>query len=799
MQSFYITAVVLLFIFAVVDLFVGVSNDAVNFLNSAIGSRVASRRIILSVASVGIFAGAVLSTGMMEVVRKGIFNPAHFYLSEITVILTAVMLADILLLDFFNTIGMPTSTTVSVVFELFGAAVFVSVLKLIGAGEGIDQLGQYINTGKALVIISGILLSVVVAFAVGAFVQYFSRIVFSFHYEKRYRFAGVLWAGLAVTAMCYFLLYKGMKGTYKIIDQKELAHITSGKTPDERMENGRKTWVVDRVAYRELQQPDGRPEYITGSLALYRATRWVRAHFILVLIGLLLFWSVVMSILIALKIDMLRAVVLFGTFCLAMAFAGNDLVNFIGVPIAGYQSYHLWSASGLPADAYSMAALSHSVPTPLSFLALAALVMILTLWLSKKARSVTDTEVNLARQNEAEERFSPNAAAQNIVKSIRRLGQGLFRLFPKRFLVGIEQNFKPSAHRDPTVAFDLVRASVNLTVASILIALATSYKLPLSTTYVSFMVAMGTSLSDRAWDRESAVYRVSGVMQVISGWFLTAFIAFFTAGLFAVLIYYLHIWAMLGLTAIAFFALYQSAIFHRRKAAHEQQLQAVVHGVDGLTISLAIESATENISSYATSVGAGYALSISGLFEEREKDLKKAHKKLKALEQDFDVIHNGIYRWIKRARTDDPTAGSLYIEVYDHFSAVIQSVRAISNTCYEHVKNSHKPLKGKQKHKLNQIKTAFADYVKSMQCALQNWNANDLSTLTDRRKKLVTLIHDQIEEQVLGMTKGKYGIKNSHTNLGILLNTRRAILSLHDLVHAFQSVQKRIPPTAEPQ
>ncbi len=800
MQSFYVTALVLLFVFAVVDLFVGVSNDAVNFLNSAIGSRVASRRIILLVASLGIFAGAVLSTGMMEVVRKGIFNPAHFYLSEITVILTAVMLADILLLDFFNTIAMPTSTTVSVVFELFGAAVFVSVLKLIGAGETIDQLGQYVNTGKALVIISGILLSVVIAFAVGALVQYFSRIVFSFHYEKRYRFAGLLWAGLALTAMCYFLLYKGVKGTYKIVDQKEFqTHITNGKNPDERMENGRKTWVVDHIAYRELPQADGSSQYIAGSLALYQATRWIRAHFVLVLIGLLLFWSVVLSILIALKIDMLRVVVLFGTFCLAMAFAGNDLVNFIGIPIAGYQSYHLWSASGLSADTYSMAGLSHSVPTPLSFLALAAMVMILTLWFSKKARSVTDTEVNLAHQNEAEERFSSNAAAQNIVKSIRRLGRGLFRLFPKRFLVGVEQNFKPRAHSDPAVAFDLVRASVNLTVASILIALATAYKLPLSTTYVSFMVAMGTSLSDRAWDRESAVYRVSGVMQVISGWFFTAFIAFFTAGLFAVLIYYLHIWAMLGLTALAFFALYQSATFHRRKAAHERQLQAVIHGVDGLTLSLAIEGAAENISSYAASVESGYALSLSGLFDERERDLKRAHKKLKELEQDFDVIHHGIYRWIKRAKTDDPTAGDFYIEVYDHFSAVIQSVRAVSNTCYEHVKNNHKPLKGKQKHRLNQIKTAFANYVKSMQHILQHWNANAPSVLAEQRERVVTPIRDQIEEQVLGMMKGKYGIKNSHTNFGILLNTRRAILSLHDLMHAFQSVQQRVSPTVESQ
>lgn len=790
MEPFYLVALVLLFIFAVVDLFVGVSNDAVNFLNSAIGSRVASRSIILLVASVGIFAGAMLSTGMMEVVRKGIFNPGHFYFSDIVIILTAVMIADILLLDFFNTIAMPTSTTVSVVFELFGAAVFTAILKLVAANQAIDKLGQYINTGKALVIISGILLSVVVAFVVGALVQYFSRIIFSFHYQKRYKLTGIIWAGLAMTAMCYFLLYKGMKSTYKILDHKQLqAYVNSGSPSLQRVEDGHEVWVVDQVVYRELHEPGAPRRYLTGNFSLYRFTRWVQGHFTLVLIGLLLFWSFVMLLLVQWRINMLRVVVLFGTFCLAMAFAGNDLVNFIGVPIAGYQSYHLWSASGLPASAYTMGGLSKSVPIPLYFLSLAALVMVLTLWFSKKARSVTDTEVNLARQEEGEERFSSSLAAQRIVKAIRNSSRVFFSLFPKRFLVGVEQKFKRGKAVDDKAAFDLVRASVNLTVASILIAIATSYKLPLSTTYVSFMVAMGTSLSDRAWDRESAVYRVSGVMQVIGGWFLTAFIAFFTAGFFALLIYYFHLWATLALSALAFFVLYRSALFHRKKQGRKDALQAIEHGVDELTLSLVVETATENIQSYGASVKDCYSSSLSGLFKEKEKPIKKERKNFKRLQEEFDVIHNGVYRWIKRAKTDDPTPGVVYLEVYDYFATVMRCVRAIADVTHTHVKNSHKPLSGKQKAHLKAVKADFEAFLETMWGIMQTQDMRKLSSLEKQKEQALEHIDEAIEGQVSGMIKGKHGIKSSHTNLTILLKTRDALCALHRLMEVFKAAQ----------
>ena len=349
MSELYLIIVILLFILAISDLIVGVSNDAVNFLNSSIGSRVASRRTIMIVASIGIFVGATFSSGMMEVARKGIFNPEYFYFAEIMIIFLAVMLTDIILLDFFNTVGLPTSTTVSIVFELLGAAVVMSLIKMSIAGQGITVLADYINTSQAVLIISGIFLSVVFAFFTGAIVQFFSRLLFTFRYKRKNKFLGAVWTGIAMTSMTYFLLLKGIKGA----------------------------------------------SFVTEDFVL-----WVK-HNLLLLIGVsFLLWTVVMQALSLFKVNVFRVVVLFGTFALAMAFAGNDLVNFIGVPIAGFESYLSWQASGQSAFDYSMEVLQEPVRTKSYLLIIAGLIMIITLWFSKKARSVTDTEVNLGRQNE---------------------------------------------------------------------------------------------------------------------------------------------------------------------------------------------------------------------------------------------------------------------------------------------------------------------------------------------------------------------------------------------------------------
>lgn len=494
---------------------VGVSNDAVNFLNSAIGSKVASRKVIMIIASLGIFIGATFSSGIMEVARKGIFFPDQFLFTEVMIIFLAVMITDIILLDTFNTFGLPTSTTVSIVFEILGAATVVASMKVIGNGDTLDKLAQYINTDSALAIISGIFLSVGVAFTVGMIVQYLSRIIFSFEYYKRLKYVGAIWSGFALAALTYFLLVKGAKGASFISEEQAV---------------------------------------------------WFQEHALTVYITSFIVWSVTLQVIHSfLQFNILRIVVLFGTFALAMAFAGNDLVNFIGVPIAGMESFQAWSASGQEAEEYLMDSLNKPVQTPTYLLLIAGFIMVLTLWFSKKARKVTETQVDLSRQEDGEERFSANIVSRTIVKGAVSVGAATVKVVPNGLLERIEHNFKNLDKIDEKnkPAFDLVRASVNLTVASMLISLATSLKLPLSTTYVSFMVAMGAALADRAWGRESAAYRVAGVLNVILGWFMTALIAFSVSGLLAFLIYYFGLGTVGVLVIIVIFMIYRTFRYYQ--------------------------------------------------------------------------------------------------------------------------------------------------------------------------------------------------------------------------------------------
>nr|HPI22823.1 inorganic phosphate transporter [Spirochaetota bacterium] len=467
-----ILSLVILGILAIFDLVVGVSNDAVNFLNSAIGARVASIKVILIVAGLGIMAGVTFSSGMMEVARKGIFHPEHFILPELLIIFVAVMLTDVLLLDLFNTFGLPTSTTVSIIFELLGASVAVSLIKIYAANESFVLLGQYINTAKVLAIISGIFLSVAIAFSVGIAAQFFSRMLFTFDYGKRLRRYGGIWGGLALTMIVYFIIIKGAKGASFLTQQ----HMD---------------WIhVNTVAILCAT--------FVGSTALLQA------------------------LIVVANVNILRPIVLAGTFALAMAFAANDLVNFIGVPLAGFGAYASGMAAANPLTA-TMEALKEPVRTDTLLLLAAGAVMVLTLFYSKKARTVTKTEVSLGRQDEGAERFESFFLARIIVRMGTGFMEGLRTVLPGRLVRAVAARkdmsmAQPAATADGEVpSFDLIRASVNMMVASALVSFATSLKLPLSTTYVTFMVAMGTSLADGAWDRESAVYRVSGVLMVIGG------------------------------------------------------------------------------------------------------------------------------------------------------------------------------------------------------------------------------------------------------------------------------------------
>ena len=463
MDNIYLLMIVALAVLAIADLVVGVSNDAVNFLNSAIGSKAISFKTIMIVASVGIAIGAVFSSGMMEVARKGIFNPEAFMFSEIMIIFMAVMITDILLLNFFNSIGMPTSTTVSIVFELLGAAVAMALIKIAANDtQSFSDLVIYINTSTATKIIFGILLSVIVAFSIGAIVQWISRLLLSYDFENKATWISAVFGGLALTAITYFILMKGIKGTPYA---KLSFDLIGGLTIKEFLE----TKVTSIIVFSSI------------------------------------FWSLFSYSLISyFKTNIYKLIIIVGTFALALAFAGNDLVNFIGVPIAAWQSYEAWVVSGVPANSFSMEVLASKVPTPNALLLAAGLIMVLTLWFSSKAKRVVKTSIDLSKQGNTKERFNPNFLSRLFVRSASNTSALVERFTPDVVNDFIEKQFKEKEVKASAIsdedkpAFDLVRASVNLMVAGILISIATSYKLPLSTTYVTFMVAMGTSLADRA-------------------------------------------------------------------------------------------------------------------------------------------------------------------------------------------------------------------------------------------------------------------------------------------------------------
>lgn len=516
MDSYQILVIALLTL-AVADLIVGVSNDAVNFLTSAIGSKVATKRTILIIAALGVFVGAAFSSGMMEVARKGIFNPEFYSFADVMIIFLAVMITDIILLDTFNSLGLPTSTTVSIVFELLGASVMVGWLMLNEGRTEVSGLHELINTSKATQIIGGIFLSIGVAFSVGAIAQWLSRLLFSFNVGKNLSRWGAIYSGVAMTFIIYFLLIKGIKGAVFVSDE-----------------------TVDFIGSNSLM-------IVSSSLVLSTVILFILQK--------------------AAGVNPLKIVVLAGTFSLAMAFAGNDLVNFIGVPIAGYDSYLSFADAGVEAQDYMMTSLAEPRKASGFMLYLAGAVMVITLWLSAKAKKVTDTSVNLGSQGKVDEKFKPNRISNAVISAAHRFN-GLFTaVIPNKTLkfigqrmslAGIEVNERP--------AFDLVRASVNLMIASILIAFASSLKLPLSTTYVSFMVAMGASLADRAWGEGSAPYRVAGVINVIGGWFITAAGAFLSAALIALAIYYGGNYVAIALVIIALMVLISTNLWVKRKS-----------------------------------------------------------------------------------------------------------------------------------------------------------------------------------------------------------------------------------------
>jgi len=729
LETLYIGIVVILFLLAASDLIVGVSNDAVNFLNSAIGSKVANFKVIMAVAAVGILFGAVFSSGMMEVARKGIFHPQMFYFHEIMLIFLAVMITDVILLDTFNTIGMPTSTTVSIVFELLGAAVAMATIKITSGDPG--AIGQYINSGKALAIISGILLSVAIAFSVGVIIQYIVRLSFSFNFHKRMKYIGAIWGGISLSVITYFLVIKGMKNV-EFIPQ-------------------------DFKTFVQLN---------TFQVMLYSFIGWT------ILLQLFNFLF---------KLNILKFIVLAGTFGLAMAFAGNDLVNFIGVPIAGYNSWQFFHATqGADPHGFLMTGLAGKVPTNTLFLLIAGVIMILTLYFSRKAKSVIKTSVDLSRQDEGEERFGSSWMAKVLVRYSIKTSESLKRVMPKPVLAVMEKQFVPYRKELPdkevAPAFDLVRASVNLVVASVLIAIGTSLTLPLSTTYVTFMVAMGTSLADNAWDRESAVYRITGMFAVIGGWFLTALIAFTVAFIILYILNYLSFFGILLMVIVAALVVYRSHVYHKRKT--EEETDEDLNSFSDDTI---VDKSMDTILLTLGNVVNTCDIALAGLEKEDMKKLKKAKKAVNSMTVKTKYLKDHINVIVEKLQEDSIGSGSYFVQVIDYLREMVHSVEYIIVPVLNHVDNNHRPLKKEQITELKEVFTKLERLIQLIARSVKSRNFSNQDEALLMLEDYLKLIESLRKGQIKRVKNHVVGTKNTILFLNFLNESKNLGLQVVNL------------------
>ncbi len=655
--------VVVLLVLGVAGLTVGVSNDAVNFLNSSIGSKVAPLKFILVIAAFGILAGVTFSSGMMEVARKGIFNPQYFTLWELLVIFFAAMLQHVILLDLFNTYGMPTSTTVSIVFGLFGGAVAVSLLKIASLGSDISLVVQYINTAKVFAIFTAILLSVAIAFVAGYLTQYLTRLIFTFEYKERLKRYGAIWGAFAVSAIAYFILIKGAKGA-SFISEATVSWIYGH------------TWQFISIIF-------------AASYLLLQISVW-------------------------LKLNILKFITLFGTFALAMAFAANDLVNFIGAPLAGLNAYQLAIHTPNP-DTATMEALAKPFKTNTWILLFAGAIMSAALIFSKKSRTVSKTEINLGRQDEGFERFESSYASRIIVRFALNFVNALKKITPNFIIEAVNRRFDTSKYKPEIVeneeppAFDLVRASVNLSVAAALISYGTSLKLPLSTTYVTFIVAMATALADKAWGRESAVYRVSGTLAVIGGWFFTAFMAAATAGIIALIVFYANIYGVAVLIAVAAYIIYRSYFAHKERQEEARELEKSFENEE-LTSEELLLRIRERSAKFLAEMPQILEKSYKALFEGNLKELKKARKQAKKNQKKVGALIADILRAIKD-KDDLKEGGYLYAKAIGALHESASRLAYLTKINFDHLDNNYQPL---LKEQIEEMKAALDSFKRAL-------------------------------------------------------------------------------------
>jgi phosphate/sulfate permease len=714
--EFYLFAVGLLLAFAVFDLVVGVSNDAVNFLNASIGSRVAPRHIILIIASLGILTGVLFSGGMMEVARKGIFHPQLFTMPELITIFLGVMVTDIVLLDFFNTLGLPTSTTVSIVFELLGAAVAVSLLKIYEAGAAVGDLLQYINTSKALTIILGILISVAIAFAFGALVMFLTRLVFTFDYTKKMKRYGAIWTGIAMATITYFILVKGAKSASFI-------------TPE------------------------------TGD--------WIRHHAWTLMGAIFVVSAGVFHVLLLRGFNILKPVILIGTFALALAFAANDLVNFIGVPLAGLHAYQAAQAASTPLTA-TMEALSGRVASGSGMLLLAGAVMVATLWLSRKSRTVSETELSLGRQEEGDERFDSTSLSRLIVRMGINLGKGVDALLPAALLGFIDRRRDTSRYEVHSgdasrPSFDLLRASVNLMVASAVVSYATSYKLPLSTTYVTFMVSMGSSFSDKAWGRDSAVYRVTGVLAVISGWFMTALAAFSVAAIFATIIHFGGAIGLVGLLIFAGLVLWRSHRRHGARVRAKEEHQGIYNLSHVRDAGKTVATSFEQVVILLAEVRKSLDLTLKSLFVNNIYGLQQERERTRKIQRWTNIVCANTFKAMRLLQKSDEHRSLQYAQTTRRLQKLADGQRDIVNRSFVHIRNHHKGLLPDQIDELEEVRAALSEILDRAGKLLSHGAPGDMSAVVAKDNELRKLAKALNNRQTLRIRDG-----SSKTRLSIL-------------------------------
>ena len=732
-MDLYLIIVIIMLALAVLSLIVGVANDAVNFLNSALGSKVAPRYVIMTVASVGIIIGALTSSGMMEVARSGVFHPEMFTFSEIMLLFLAVMFTNVILLDIFNTLGMPTSTTVSLVFGLLGAAVGICVFKISSGSlatlsDGSQAtMSDMINTGNAMVIIGGILLSVVIAFVCGTVVMYITRLIFSFRYTVPFNRYGALWCGASLTAIIYFAVFKGLKSVLaghafiRFVDENLLAALAV-------------CWGV-------------------CSLLLYIIQRF--------------------------RINILRITILSGTFALALAFAGNDLVNFIGVPVAGFDAFSIARHSG---DASMlMGALNENVPANFLVLLAAGVIMILTLWTSKKSMHVSATELSLSTQSDegSEQQYGSSLFSRTIVRAALNINTGIERMIPERVRTAISRRFEYEDIEHSGAPYDMIRATVNLTTSALLIALATSLKLPLSTTYVSFMVAMGSSLADRAWGRESAVYRISGVMTVVAGWFVTALGGFLIAFVVGLALIYGGIPAFVIVTLLCGYMLVHSNFSKKGKAKTESRHRAESNED-------IIADLRDEVCSTMESATRIYDRTLIAVFKENRKVLRDMVKESNDLFYQSRERKYSLMPTLRRLQGSDVNTAHYYVQVVDYLNEMTKALMHITRPAFEHIDNNHEGLSMEQTRDLMSINDDVETIYRRINQMLREGDFSEIEEVLSLRDQLFESIAEAIKSELTRINASRSNTKASMLFLTILNETKNMVLQSRNLLKSQQ-------------